>query len=70
MEFSVDRYLDDGPSRLVTISLRSRTTPAHSVLSALDADQKAAVQAALMRAMDDISAVLQPVVAAMPDHTG
>ncbi len=70
MEISVDRYLDDGPSRLVTVSVRSRTTRSHSVFSALDADQKAAVQAALTRAMDDISAVMRPVAAAMPDHTG
>jgi hypothetical protein len=70
MEFSVDRYLDDGPSRLVTLAVRSRTTEAHSVLSALDTEQKAAVQAALTRAMDDISAVVRPVVAAMPDNKG
>jgi hypothetical protein len=70
MEFSVDRYLDDGSTRLVTLAVRSRTTEAHSVLSALDADQKAAVQAALTRAMDDISAVMGPVAAAMPDNKG
>ncbi len=70
MELSIDRYLDDGPTRLVTLSVRSRTTPAHSALSALDADQKAAVQLALTRAMDDITAILRPVVAALPTHTG
>ena len=70
MEFSVDRYLDDGSSRLVTLAVRSRTTEAHSVLSVLDADQKAAVHAALTRAMDDISAVMRPVAAAMPDNKG
>jgi Mg/Co/Ni transporter MgtE len=70
MEFSVDRYLDDGSSRLVTLAVRSRTTEAHSVLSALDADQKAAVHAALTRAMDEIGAVMRPVAAAMPDNKG
>ena len=70
MEFSVDRYLDDGAARLVTLAVRSRSTEAHSVLSALDAHQKAAVQAALTRAMDDISAVMRPVAAAMPENKG
>ena len=70
MELVLDRYLDDGPARLLTLALRSRTTDAHSVLTALDADQKAAVQAALTRAMDDIEAVLRPVAAALPDNTG
>ncbi len=66
MEMSIDRYLDDGKASLVTLALRSRTTGTHSLLSALDADQKAAVQGALAKAMDDIAAVLQPVVAGMP----
>jgi hypothetical protein len=67
MEISLDRYLDDGPTRLITVAVRSRTTEGHSVLTALDADQKAAVQAALSRAMDDITAVMRPVAAALPD---
>jgi hypothetical protein len=66
MEFTIDRYLDDGKASLVTLGLRSRTTEMHSVLSALDAPQKAAVHAALTKAMDDIVAVMQPVAAAMP----
>jgi hypothetical protein len=70
MELVLDRYLDDGPTRLLTLALRSRTTEAHSVLTALDADQKAAVHAALMRAMDDITAVVRPVAAALPDNRG
>ena len=66
MEITIDRYLDDGKASLVTLGLRSRTTEMHSVLSALDADQRAAVQAALTKAMDDIVAVMQPVAAGMP----
>lgn len=66
MEISIDRYLDDGKASLVTIALRSRSTEMHSVLSALDAGQKAAVQAALTQAMNDIVAVMQPVAAEMP----
>ena len=66
MEITIDRYIDDGKASLVTLGLRSRTTEMHSVLSALDADQRAVVQAALTKAMDDIVAVMQPVAAGMP----
>lgn len=66
MEISIDRYLDDGKSSLVTLALRSRTTEMHSVLSALDAGQKAAVNKALKDALDEIVAVMQPVAAGMP----
>lgn len=66
MEITIDRYLDDGKASLVTLGLRSRTTEMHSVLSALDAAQRASVQAALTKAMDDIVAVMQPVAAGMP----
>jgi hypothetical protein len=66
MEITIDRYLDDGKASLVTLGLRSRTTEMHSVLSALDAAQKAAVHAALTKAMDDIVAVMGPVAAGMP----
>lgn len=66
MEISVDRYLDDHKTSLVTLSLRSRSTEMHSVLSALEPSQKAAVHAALSTAMDEIEAVLQPVAAGMP----
>lgn len=60
MEITIDRYLDDGKASLITLALRSRTTEMHSALSALDAGQKAAVSAALTKAMDDIAAVMQP----------
>jgi hypothetical protein len=66
MEITIDRYLDDGKASLITLGLRSRTTEMHSVLSALDAAQKAAVHAALTKAMDDIVAVMGPVAAGMP----
>ena len=70
MEISIDRYLDDGKALLITLGLRSRTTEMHSVLSALDAAQRAAVQGALARAMDDIAAVMAPVAAAQPKTSG
>lgn len=66
MEIAIDRYLDDGKQTLMTLGLRSRTTEMHSVLSALDAAQRAAVQDALARALDEITAVTAPVAAALP----
>ena len=66
MEISIDRYLDDGETMLMTLGLRSRTTEMHSVLSALDPAQREAVQDALARALDEITAVTAPVAAALP----
>ena len=64
MEVSVDRYLDDGEASLLTLGIRSRTPAMHSALSALEPEQKAAVHAALARAMDEIVTVVGPVAAA------
>ena len=66
MEISIDRYLDDGADLFMTLGLRSRTTEMHSVLSALDAAQREAVQEALARALDEIAGVLSPAAAAQP----
>jgi len=66
VEISIDRYLDDGETMLMTLGLRSRTTEMHSVLSALDPAQREAVQDALARALDEITAVTAPVAAALP----
>lgn len=66
MEISVDRYLDDGRTLLMTLALRSRTTEMHSVLTALDAEQMAVIRGALARAVNEIATVVQPVAEAMP----
>ncbi|MGE0363958.1 MAG: hypothetical protein AB7H93_23335 [Vicinamibacterales bacterium] len=63
MEISIDRYLDDGETMLMTLGLRSRTSEMHSVLSALDPAQREAVQDALARALDEIGVVMAPVAA-------
>jgi ATP-dependent Clp protease ATP-binding subunit ClpA len=64
VEIATDRYLDDGRGLLLTLALRSRTTEMHSVLTALDTAQRALVQDALARALDEVAAVLTPVAAA------
>jgi len=63
VEISIDRYLDDGETMLMTLGLRSRTSEMHSVLSALDPAQREAVQDALARALDEIGVVMAPVAA-------
>jgi hypothetical protein len=64
MEFAFDRYLDEGRDLHLTISLRSRTAEMHSALTALDPAERAAVAAALTRALDAVTALLQAKAAA------
>lgn len=59
MEFAFDRYLGEGRDLHLTISLRSRTTEMHSALTALDPEERQAVAAALTRALDTVTALLQ-----------
>ena len=59
MEFAFDRYLDDGRDLHLTISLRSRTTEMHSVLTALDPAQRQALAAALTAALDTVGGLVQ-----------
>jgi hypothetical protein len=66
VEIAIDRYLDDGSDQLITLGLRSRTPAMHSVLSSLDAAQRAAVQTALAHALDEITGVLAPAAALQP----
>ena len=65
MEISRERFLDDSRRYHLTLSVRSRTTEMHSLLSGLSPDQRDAVGAALARALDDIQTVIGRSVAAM-----
>lgn len=58
MEIARERFLDDSRQYHLTLTLRSRTTEMHSVLSALSGAERDAVGAALARALDDIQAVV------------
>jgi hypothetical protein len=64
MEISRERFLDDSRRYHMTLSVRSRTTEMHSLLSGLSPDQRDAVGAALARALDEIQAVVQANVLA------
>ncbi len=54
-----ERYLDDGSESLVSVALRSRSGPMHSLLTALTAEERAVVADALSRALDTIVPVLR-----------
>jgi hypothetical protein len=58
MEIARERFLDTGREYHLTLALRSRTTPMHSALTALTADERAAVAASLSRALDEIATVV------------
>ena len=60
MEIARERFLDDSKLYHLSLSLRSRTTEMHSVLSALSADERSAVGAAIARALDEIGTVVKP----------
>ena len=60
MEIVRERFVDDSKSYHLTLGLRSRTTEMHSVLSALTPDERDAVGAAIVRALDEIGVVIAP----------
>ena len=64
MEISRERFLDDSRRYHMTLSVRSRTTEMHSLLSGLSPDQRDAVGAALARALDEIQAAVGSSVGA------
>ena len=63
MEIARERFLDDSRSYHLTIGIRSRTTAAHSLLSALSPEEREQVNAAIVAAMDQIEKIIQPHLA-------
>jgi hypothetical protein len=63
MEIARERFLDETRQLHLSLTLRSRTTEMHSVLTALTTEQRDGVAAALARALDDISAIVRPPLA-------
>jgi hypothetical protein len=60
MEIARERFLDDSRTYHVTLTLRSRTTETHSLLTGLSNDERDRVGMAIARALDEISAVVGP----------
>ena len=59
MEISRERFLDESRSYHLTIGLRSRTTEAHSLLTALTPDEREQVNSAIVKAMDQIEQIVR-----------
>jgi hypothetical protein len=59
MEIARERFLDDSRTYHFTIGVRSRTTAAHSLLSALTPDEREQVGAAIVAAMDQIEKIVR-----------
>ncbi|MDP2053008.1 MAG: hypothetical protein Q8L75_05195 [Acidobacteriota bacterium] len=59
MEIARERFLDDTRTYHLTVGIRSRTTAAHSLLSALTDDERAQVSAAIVRALDEVEQVVR-----------
>ena len=60
MEIARERFLDDSRTYHLTIGVRSRTTAAHSLLSALTPEEREQVNLAIVRAMDQIEQIVRP----------
>jgi hypothetical protein len=60
MEIVRERFLDDSKLYHLSLGLRSRTSEMHSVMSALSADERDAVGAAIAKALDEIGTVIKP----------
>jgi hypothetical protein len=63
MEIARERFLDTGRDYHLTMGVRSRTTPMHSVLTALTPDERAQVALALAHALDEIERIVRPHLA-------
>jgi hypothetical protein len=64
MEIARERFLDDSRTYHLTIGVRSRTTEAHSLLSALTPEEKEQVGLAIVKAMDQIEGIVKSHLAA------
>lgn len=59
MTYERERYLDDSGVWHVSLQLRSRSGPMHSLLTSLTPEERAAVSDALTAALDAILPVLR-----------
>ena len=66
MEISRERFLDDSRTYHMTIGLRSRTTAAHSLLTALTPEEREQVSAAIVNAMDQIEKIVRSHLSPQP----
>ena len=60
MEIARERFLDESRAYHLTIGVRSRTTEAHSLLSALTAEEREQVSNAIVQALNEIEKIVRP----------
>jgi len=60
MEIARERFLDDSRTYHLSIGIRSRTTAAHSLLTALTPEEREQVSNAIVKAMDQIETIVRP----------
>jgi hypothetical protein len=60
MEIARERFLDETRDYHLSVGIRSRTTQAHSLLSALTAEERDQVSAAIVRALDEVERIVRP----------
>jgi peptidyl-tRNA hydrolase len=59
MEIARERFLDESRIYHLTIGVRSRTTAAHSLLTALTPEEREQVNLAIVKAMDQIEKIVR-----------
>ena len=66
MEIARERFLDESRAYHLSIGVRSRTTEAHSLLSALTADEREQVSNAIVQALNEIEKIVRPHMGVKP----
>ncbi len=59
MEIARERFLDDTRTYHLTMGIRSRTTEAHSLLTALTPDEREQVSVAMVKALDEVERIVR-----------
>ena len=66
MEIARERFLDESRAYHLSVGVRSRTTEAHSLLSALTAEEREQVSNAIVQALNEIEKIVRPHMGAKP----
>jgi hypothetical protein len=66
MEIVRERFLDESRAYHLSVGVRSRTTEAHSLLSALSAEEREQVSNAIVQALNEIEKIVRPHLGAKP----
>lgn len=70
MDIARERFLDESRAYHLTLTLRSRTTDMHSVLTALTPEERDQVGAAIVRALNEIEGIVRPHLAGSDADAG